>query len=234
MTWQRVNRYLTLPHRSAVPLIPFIMPLRAIGAVACIAALCAPPALVGRIAPATPRLTLGITATAALGNAPTGSGLGMQLVARWDAAPGFAWVGTVGHLGLGQAERRQPDRTWGVFNAATGLQTMLVGAERERRHGAIRPYLRLMGGVTRVSTEASYIGYEVPAERIFTGMPEFFRFRSPISWGTVTRFAPSINVGGGTRLTVARRVVLDASINRFDVRRTTWAVDPQIGIDYCQ
>ena len=48
----------------------------------------------------------------------------------------------------------------------------------------------------------------------------------------MTRNTPTVLVGTGTRIDVARRIALDVSVSRFESRKVAWAIDPQIGIDY--
>lgn len=172
----------------------------------------------------TPRVTMSVMTAAASGDAQTGSGFGTALEARWQTAPGFTLVGSVGYMDLGTAERGSTEQTFGDFNAAPTLRTALFGAEAGRPVGTVRPYVRLLGGLSRITTASEIVGFTVPPLEGRPGLSE--RFRTPSSWGSVTRNTSTVMVGTGTRVAIARRIGIDISINRFESRKVTWAIQP--------
>jgi hypothetical protein len=180
----------------------------------------------------SPRLSVAANAIAARGDAQTGSGFGRGLEGRWQTAPGFTLVGSVGFTDLGTTERRPNAGPTAIMRATTALQTALAGAEVGRPAGIVRPYVRLLGGITRVTTDAAYVGYAIPA--LGGAAPEVMRFRTPIDWGTVSRITSTLVVGTGTRIELAPRLALDLNVSRSEARKTTWAVDPQIGNDVAE
>ena len=176
----------------------------------------------------SPRLSVTATAIAARGDAPTGSGFGRGLEGRWQTAPGFTLVGGVGFTDLGTTERRPDAGVSAIMRATTTLQTALAGAEVGRPAGIVRPYVRLLGGVTRVTTDAAYVGFAIPAAG--GSAPEVIRFTVPGNWGSVSRNTSTLVIGTGTRIALARRLAVDLNVNRFEARKTAWAVNPQIDI----